>query len=110
MNATISIITPVFNREKSVIDSVKSSLNFLDKCDRVGEIIIVDDASTDNSCSVINDTFDQQITSKLIRLIVLKKNLGPTGAKQIGAENAVGNWLIFMDSDDLFVTDRCSSA
>ena len=38
------------------------------------------------------------------------RNLGPTGAKQIGAEHAVGNWLIFMDSDDVFVTDRCSCA
>jgi glycosyltransferase involved in cell wall biosynthesis len=103
MSPLVTIITPVFNRADVVIDSIKSSLNFLHESGTIGEIIIVDDASSDESSRAISSIFKEQIASGLIRIITLSKNIGPTGAKQLGAIHSLGKWLIFMDSDDLFV-------
>ncbi len=98
----ISIVTPVFNRARNVSESINSSLRFLDESQLVGEIIIVDDASSDGTAEAILEEYPDLIKQNLIRLIILPVNLGPTGAKQIGATNSCGKWLIFMDSDDLF--------
>lgn len=98
-----SIITPVFNRAGEVIESVKSSLRFLEESGKPGEVIVVDDASADGSFEKVSAVFEEQIGNRLVRVIRLPVNRGPTGAKQVGAEHAAGEWLIFMDSDDAFV-------
>lgn len=98
-----SIITPVFNRAGEVIESINSSLRFLEESGKAGEVIVVDDASTDESSETVSAVFNEQIGNRLVRVIRLPVNRGPTGAKQVGAEHAKGEWLIFMDSDDVFV-------
>jgi len=106
----LSIITPVYNRAGEVIESVKSSLQFLRDSRKQGEIIVIDDASTDGSFEMVSQTFEEQICNELVRVIRLPNNRGPTGAKQVGAEHAKGKWLIFMDSDDAFVAGASSAA
>lgn len=105
----ISVVTPVFNRRKAVTASIQSSLQFLHQCGLEGEIVVVDDASTDGTPEHVEDVFRSQII--LGRLSVIRRchNGGATAAKQTGAESAQGDWLLFMDSDDVFI-ENCGQA
>ena len=67
------------------------------------EIVIVDDASTDNSIDVIRDLIKG--LSKM-RLIVHDENKGPAGARNTILENAIGEFLVFFDDDDESTPDR----
>ena len=92
----ISVIIPMWNVEKYIGECLDSILNqtFQDF-----EIIVVDDCSTDNSCAVVEKFSDDRI--KLIRN---KKNSGQPGAsRNIGMNFAVGEYIYFMDSDDIII-------
>jgi glycosyltransferase involved in cell wall biosynthesis len=97
-----SIVTPVYNRASVVIYSILSSLRFIEESGLNGEVIVVDDASSDDTYNLISSQFKNEILNSSIRVIRLLKNIGPSGAKQIGAENSRGEWIFFMDSDDTF--------
>lgn len=99
---TISVITPVFNRELQVVDSIRSSLKLVTS-GVVKEIVVVDDASTDNSYERILNNFSNEIAGGVVKLYRLPKNQGVTGAKNFGASKASGDYLAFMDSDDVFL-------
>lgn len=99
---SISIVTPVYNRKDKVISSLESSV-VLVRNKFAKEIIVVDDASSDGSYECIREHFAQEITSGWIKIYKLPINLGVTGAKNFGAEKASGDYLAFMDSDDVFL-------
>lgn len=99
----ISVITPVFNRREAVIRSIRSSIAFISSLNTHSEIILVDDASTDDVINYVTNIFSREIDQCLLRIICLRKNVGVTAAKQAGVEAARGEWLVFMDSDDVFV-------
>ncbi len=100
----ISIITPTYNRRNIISRSIDSSLELI-KNGWAQELIIIDDASTDKTKEFLEEKYDVFLKKKQIKIIRLNKNLGVTGAKNIGAENSQGEWLIFMDSDDYFLTN-----
>ncbi len=87
-----SIIIPTFNREKLITRSITSILNqtFSDF-----EIIIVDDGSTDNTRAVIESLKDDRI--KYFRT----ENFGVAHARNFGSKNAIGQYVGFLDSDDV---------
>ena len=64
------------------------------------EIILVDDYSSDNSISVINELM---IEDKRIKLIKNKKNHGTLYSRSIGAMSAKGKYIMALDNDDLFL-------
>lgn len=90
----VSIIVPIYNAEKSLKDCVKSILmqSYKDY-----EIILVDDGSTDNSLSICKQLaeMNEQIT------IVCQKNLGVSSARNNGLEEAKGEFVLFVDADDI---------
>lgn len=92
MKDKISIIIPVYNSSKylkvcldSVINNSYSNI----------EIIIIDDASIDNSLDIINSYHDSRI-----KLIKNKTNLGAGESRNIGINIASGEYITFIDSDD----------
>lgn len=92
----ISIITPNFNREDLVTETLDS---LLDQSNSNWECIIVDDGSTDRSLDIISSYARYDPRFKL-----LKRQRGPKGActcRNIGVEKAAGEYLIFLDTDDL---------
>ncbi|HNQ67617.1 MAG TPA: glycosyltransferase family 2 protein [Bacteroidales bacterium] len=97
-NILISIIIPVYNRPKLIaecLDSVLSQTNPNWEC------IVVDDGSTDDTWKVLED-----YAAKDERIRIFKRHREPKGAptcRNIGADNATGDYLIFFDSDDLFL-------
>ena len=94
----ISVILPVFNTEKFVNQAIQSVLEqtFSDF-----ELIIIDDASTDNTIEVI-----KQFKDPRIRLIRKEKNKGVCEARNTGLEAANGSWIAPLDADDVWHTDR----
>lgn len=68
------------------------------------EIIIVDDASSDNSCEIAN-RFIENNQDKRITLICHDKNRGQFAAMLTGLKNASGEFVSFIDSDDLILPD-----
>jgi glycosyltransferase involved in cell wall biosynthesis len=98
----ISIIIPLYNKEKYIIDTLKSVL-YQDA--QNWECIIIDDGSTDGSLNAAND-FCKTHPGNWIIISVL--NGGQTKARNIGIRESSGRYLAFLDADDLWVTNKLS--
>lgn len=103
-NYLISIIVPVFNSENYIhntFDSIKNqSIGFENI-----ELIFVDDYSTDNSRQIINDYSN---TYSNVKCFLLDENSGFGGQpRNIGIKNASSDYIMFLDSDDIFYSDAC---
>lgn len=96
----ISVVVPTFNRRTLVVDAVRSVLP-LGNHARI-EVVVVDDCSTDGTPEMLQQEFRTEIERRVVRLLVNPINLGVTGAKNAGASAAHGQWVMFLDSDDLF--------
>lgn len=94
----ISVIIPTYNEEKSIKDCL-DSLN--EQTFKEYEILVIDDGSTDKTVEIINSFLDAQHSLKLLQ----QKHLGPGIARNLGAENAKGEILVFVDSDMTFEKD-----
>lgn len=94
----VSVIMPVYNREKYIIESVKSitNQNFQDF-----EFIIIDDGSTDSTPLIL-----RSFTDKRIKLILNKNNMGNYFARNKGMGCATGKYICVMDSDDIALPHR----
>ena len=90
----ISVIIPTYNRGRIIGNSINSVLN---QTFKNLEIVVVDDGSTDNTKEVI-----EQIKDERVRYIKLAKNNGASYARNIGIKNAIGQFISFQDSDDIF--------
>ena len=97
----VSVIIPVFNREDLISRAIESVL-LQDYPDY--EIILIDDASSDNTVEKINKT----INEGRIRLIKLNKRVGPAIARNIGIDLAIGTLVAFLDSDDSWRPNKLS--
>ena len=95
----ISIIVPIFKVEKGIHRCIKSILNqsYTD-----WELLLIDDGSPDNS-GVICDEYAVNDT----RIKVFHKNNGGvSSARNLGLENANGEWVVFIDGDDNITKDH----
>ena len=102
MSIDISIIIPLYNKEKYIIHTLKSVL-YQDA--QNWECIIVDDGSTDDSLKVANDFCNTHPGNwKIVSIL----NGGQTRARNIGIREATGKYLAFLDADDLWVTNKLS--
>lgn len=93
-----SIIIPVYNAERTVVQTVESVLN-----QTVGgyEIILVNDGSTDSSWKILNELEEKYKEVKVIH----QDNQGPNYGRYTGIKNANGTYLMFLDADDLWDVD-----
>lgn len=89
---TFSIIIPTYNRANFINKTIQSALNqtYLNF-----EVIIVDDGSTDNTEEVVLSIKDDRI--KYFK----KENAERGAARNFGARNAMGDYITFLDSDDI---------
>src|SRR3954447_12953483 len=90
-NPLVSIIIPCHNAERWVGQAIESALN---QNYSNYEVIVIDDGSTDRSLDVIK-LFDQRITR------LSTANRGPSSARNAGLDIARGEWVQFLDADDL---------
>ena len=99
----ISIIIPLYNKEKYIIDTLKSIL-YQDA--QNWECIIVDDGSTDGGLKAVNDFCNTHAGNWKIVTVL---NGGQTKARNIGIRESSGKYLAFLDADDLWVTNKLST-
>lgn len=91
----ISIIIPLYNREKTIIQTLKS----LEKQTRQDfEVIIVNDGSTDNSEQVVSN-FLKKSNSQISYYFFNQKNQGAPAARNRGFKESKGKFLLFCDAD-----------
>ena len=94
----VSVIIPVYNKQEFIEDTIKSVL--MQTYENL-EIILVDDASTDNSVKII-----EKYLRKNIKLIKLKENLGVAIARNTAIEKARGKYIALLDADDMWKKDK----
>lgn len=99
-NSLISVIIATYNRQDLLPKSLDS---ILAQTYRNFEIIIVDDASPDDTRSVVAD---YQKHYDNIRYFRLETNQGPGAARNHGIQHAKGNYIAIMDDDDVCVQER----
>lgn len=92
---TVSAVVPVYNAAGYIIESLSSLLQQVRPLD---EIIVIDDASTDNTCSLVEQILSLDSRVKLQRFLV---NKGVSAARNFGIQAATGEWILFFDGDDI---------
>lgn len=99
MSNSVSVILPTFQRAHIISEAIESVRK---QTYTSWELIIVDDGSTDNTAEIV-----KSYTEKDSRIIYFKqKNKGVAAARNAALEKATGNYVAFIDSDDLWVTDK----
>jgi glycosyltransferase involved in cell wall biosynthesis len=93
----VSVIIPAYNRERTLRRAVESTLG---QTVQDIEVIVVDDASNDNTAKVAQELVLSDTRVRLIQNIQNTCNRGAQAARNIGARAANGEWLNFFDSDD----------
>ena len=87
----VSVIIPAFNHEKFILEAIASA-SAQGEC--VGEIIVVDDGSTDRTAALVEQLHEPRL--RLLR----QRNAGPSAARNTGWRAARGEWIQFLDADD----------
>ncbi|MEO8237308.1 MAG: glycosyltransferase family 2 protein [Flavobacterium sp.] len=100
MSELVSIITPTFNAEKYIRATLLSVIN---QGYQNWEMILVDDASTDQTVFVIEE-FAQN--DNRIKLHKLSKNSGNGFARNVALEKALGKYIAYLDADDLWFPEK----
>ena len=98
----ISVIVPFYNSELNIKNCINSLLE--QDFEKTFEVIMVDDASTDNSKNIIKIQ-----NSSLIKLISLSRNSGPAAARNAGLKIAKGEYIFFLDADDTILNNTLST-
>jgi GT2 family glycosyltransferase len=98
-NLRVSVIIPTYNYGNFLVDCVNSVFR---QTEKHMEIIIVDDGSTDNTPDVVK-SFKKRVT------YVFQKNKGLSGARNTGLKYASGDFVQFLDSDDLLGIDAIAA-
>lgn len=93
-NVRLSIIMPAFNSEKTIIGSVKSVLA---NSSSDFELIVINDGSTDSTEEIIKGFDDPRL------VYISKENSGVSATRNYGLEKARGEYVTFIDSDDIYV-------
>jgi teichuronic acid biosynthesis glycosyltransferase TuaG len=99
-NPLISIITPAFNAETYLPETIESILN---QTYKNWELLITDDASTDETEMIVRDFQNIDIRIKYFKLTI---NSGAAIARQESIDKRNGNMIAFLDSDDLWLPEK----
>ena len=97
----VTIITPLYNAEKFIAQTIQSVIN---QTYQNWEMIMVDDCSTDSSREIVKQ---YEKNDSRIRLIKSETNFGgPARPRNVGIENADGDYITFLDADDVWLPEK----
>lgn len=102
MAELISIIIPIYNKQRFIRKCLQSVLN---QTYPNTEVIIIDDCSTDNSYEICKQAAE---TDSKIRLYQNRENIGHLRTRYIGIQKSKSNWITFVDADDWLENDAIS--
>lgn len=97
----ISVVCPTYNAEKYILATLGSVFS---QTIKPFELIISDDGSSDKTVEIVGSYIENEVTFPVIFL----KNFhqGPGAARNRGLEKATGDWIAFLDADDLWTPDK----
>lgn len=96
----VSIIVPVYNAEQFLKDTIKI---VEEQTYTNWELIFINDCSPDNSVEIINNEINR---NEKIKLINLEQNSGAATARNRGIDAAEGQYIAFLDADDLWEKEK----
>ena len=97
---TVSVVMPAYNCEKTIIEAVESVLS---QTYSDFELLIIEDCSKDNTRKVIEKLAG---SDERIKLLINDKNSGASYSRNRGVKEAKGQWIAFLDSDDIWREDK----
>lgn len=100
MSELVSIITPTFNSAKYIAETIQSVQN---QTHQNWEMLIVDDGSSDETFAIISNFANQDARIKVFKLDV---NSGAGVARNFSIQQALGNFIAFLDADDLWKPEK----
>jgi glycosyltransferase involved in cell wall biosynthesis len=100
LNPLVSIIIPAYNSEKHLAEAIHSALA---QTWQRTEVIVVDDGSTDNSLHIARGFETAKVK------VITQKNAGASAARNAGLRTAGGDYIQFLDADDLLSADKIAS-
>lgn len=95
-NPEVTVVIPSYNQQEFLPDAIESALGQTLK----GEVIVVDDGSTDHSLDIAKGYAQYGVK------VVSQVNKGLPSARNTGIMNATGNYILFLDADDI-LNDDC---
>lgn len=103
-NSLVSVVIPVYNRGALIERTVQSVLDQTLAASNV-EIIVVDDGSTDGTFAILERLYGGHGQVRLFQI----PNGGVAGARNVGLERARGEWIAFLDHDDIWLPRKLKS-
>lgn len=104
MNYKLSVIIPIFNAEKHLKKSIESIIQQSIGFENI-ELLLVDDKSTDNSSSIIQDYANNY--KNIIPIYLNENSRNASTPRNIGIKNSTSDYLMFLDSDDTYEPELC---
>lgn len=97
----VTVVIPTHNRSSTIRSAIQSVLwqTYSDL-----EVIVVDDGSTDDTCTIVKSIQDARL-----RFLRLEHNKGANYARNVGWSQARGRWIAFQDSDDVWHPEKLSA-
>ncbi|MFT4643860.1 MAG: glycosyltransferase involved in cell wall biosynthesis [bacterium] len=107
MKPLVSIIIPVFNRQNFILECLES---VVEQTYRPLEVILVDDGSTDDSIVLINNFIEKNAVKDVLEIKLIQQlNSGAPHARNKGLSEANGEYVQFLDSDDLLLPKKLNN-
>lgn len=97
-NIRFSVVIAAYNAAGTIVRAVESCL---DQRYPPHQVIVVDDASTDNTVALLEQRFGDRIL-----LLRLERNTGPSAARNQGMDAATGDFIAFQDADDWWLPEK----
>ena len=98
----ISVIIPLYNAENTILATLDSVKN--QEGDFVFEILVINDGSTDKSTEKVQQFIDENPQLKI--QLIHQENKGVSSARNVGLRLAKGEWIAFLDSDDVWLPHK----
>lgn len=92
----ISVIIPLYNKEKYILSTIES---LFAQTNKDWECVVVDDGSTDRSAEIVQSVCDKRIH------YIKKDNGGVSSARNYGVEHTKGEYILYLDADDIILPD-----
>lgn len=100
VDGLVSVIMPIYNAEKYLADTLNS---IFEQSYKSIEVVLVDDCSKDNSAKIISDF--QKLHPEIVYFLQ-EKNMGAGAARNKALELAKGQYVAFLDSDDIWLPNK----
>lgn len=92
-----SVVVPLYNKERYIAKTLASIIN---QSFKNFEIIVIDDGSKDKSCEIVESIKDNRL------YLIQQENGGPSKARNRGIKEANGQYIAFLDADDLWMPEK----